>query len=192
MWQKSLPDFGSAEPLSTSFSSLVIGAGPAGLAVTSTLLDRGSDPVLWVDPEFSAGRLRKYLEVPSNTKTKLFAQYAKTPSHTAGAASWALQGLQVSTFQYSTNPACAASYQTQLCFSDCLLFVLSFWQRTLKHQMLIYAKTRTFRCSGQLALAIQRPFCLPHCEFIPKWTLPVTTNAKDFDLQIFSPQSVDY
>lgn len=95
MWQKSLPDFGTAQPLLKRFANLVIGAGPAGLAVTSTLLDAGSDPVLWVDPKFSAGRLLSYLEVPSNTKTKLFAQYAKTPTHTAGAAPWALQGLQV-------------------------------------------------------------------------------------------------
>lgn len=45
------------------FRNLVVGGGPAGYAVTSTLLDGGSFPTLWVDPVFQSGRLAQYLEV---------------------------------------------------------------------------------------------------------------------------------
>ena len=56
----------------------VVGAGPAGLAVLSTLLDIGTNSILWIDPHFNAGRLSTYTEVPSNTKVKLFQQYVTT------------------------------------------------------------------------------------------------------------------
>ena len=45
------------------FRNLVVGGGPAGYAVVSTLLDGGSSPTLWVDPAFQSGRLAQYLEV---------------------------------------------------------------------------------------------------------------------------------
>ncbi len=45
------------------FRNVVIGGGPAGYAVTSTLLDGDSHPTLWIDPAFQAGRLARYLEV---------------------------------------------------------------------------------------------------------------------------------
>ncbi|KAH8947723.1 hypothetical protein BDL97_11G057900 [Sphagnum fallax] len=60
------------------YKAAVIGAGPAGLAVVATLLDQECIPILWIDPNFEAGRLSNYLEVPSNTKVKLFQQYVTT------------------------------------------------------------------------------------------------------------------
>jgi hypothetical protein len=60
------------------YKAAVIGAGPAGLAVVATLLDQECTPILWIDPNFEAGRLSNYMEVPSNTKVKLFQQYVTT------------------------------------------------------------------------------------------------------------------
>ena len=54
--------------------------------MTSTLLDGGASPTLWVDREgFNAGRLASYLEVPSNTKTSLFSEYARMSSKSTSA-----------------------------------------------------------------------------------------------------------
>ncbi|KAK9820665.1 hypothetical protein WJX74_002371 [Apatococcus lobatus] len=82
---KQVAQFGAKVPELASlqaghFRNLVVGGGPAGYAVVSTLLDGGSSPTLWVDPAFQSGRLAQYLEVPSNTKTKLFAKFATTPA----------------------------------------------------------------------------------------------------------------
>lgn len=63
---------------SDHYKVAVVGAGPAGLAVLSTLLDLGQSSILWIDPQFNAGRLSNYTEVPSNTKVKLFQQYVTT------------------------------------------------------------------------------------------------------------------
>jgi cation diffusion facilitator CzcD-associated flavoprotein CzcO len=47
------------------YSAVVVGAGPAGVAVVGNLLEQKKSPVLWVDDEFSGGRLNKYYrEVP--------------------------------------------------------------------------------------------------------------------------------
>ncbi len=57
---------------------LVIGAGPAGIAVVGKLLDQGIDPqsIGWVDPAFKVGDLgTKWLNVPSNTKVALFHKF---------------------------------------------------------------------------------------------------------------------
>lgn len=63
------------------YRAAVIGAGPAGLACVGNLLDRlkmtGNDRILWIDPHFSAGRLEKYPQVPSNTKVCLFTKFAE-------------------------------------------------------------------------------------------------------------------
>lgn len=75
--------------------NLVVGAGPAGYTVVSSLLDVGSHPTAWVDPEFRSGRLASYLDVPSNTKSKLFAKFATTPSCSSPGAETALEGLKV-------------------------------------------------------------------------------------------------
>ncbi len=61
------------------FNAAVIGAGPAGIASVGVLLDKlGTDcKVLWFDPEFSAGRLKLYSHVPSNTRVCLFSKFAR-------------------------------------------------------------------------------------------------------------------
>jgi NADPH-dependent 2,4-dienoyl-CoA reductase/sulfur reductase-like enzyme len=47
-------------------AAVVVGAGPAGLAVVGNLLERQlGEKIAWVDPYFQAGRVgRKYREVP--------------------------------------------------------------------------------------------------------------------------------
>ncbi|KAF9894236.1 hypothetical protein FE257_007738 [Aspergillus nanangensis] len=59
-------------------AAVVVGAGPAGLAVMGNLLEKQlGGKIAWVDPYFQAGRVnRKYREVPSNTKVALFQAYA--------------------------------------------------------------------------------------------------------------------
>lgn len=47
------------------YEAVVVGAGPAGLAVVGNLLERDVKPILWVDEKFSGGRLHEfYREVP--------------------------------------------------------------------------------------------------------------------------------
>ena len=47
------------------YEAVVIGAGPAGIAVVGNLLEVKKGPILWVDNEFDGGRLNKYYrEVP--------------------------------------------------------------------------------------------------------------------------------
>ncbi|SZF05524.1 unnamed protein product [Blumeria hordei] len=59
------------------FEAVVVGAGPAGIAVVGNFLEQKKSPILWVDDEFKAGRLNKhYREVPSNAKVKLFVEFA--------------------------------------------------------------------------------------------------------------------
>ncbi|KAJ9297637.1 hypothetical protein DTO271G3_4412 [Paecilomyces variotii] len=60
-------------------AAVVVGAGPAGLAVIGNLLEKQiGGKIAWVDPCFQAGRInKKYREVPSNTKVSLFQAYAK-------------------------------------------------------------------------------------------------------------------
>lgn len=63
-----------------SVESVVVGGGPGGIAAVGNLLESspGKRPQLWVDPEFSAGRVgARYREVPSNTKVALFLQFAE-------------------------------------------------------------------------------------------------------------------
>ncbi|KAA8642229.1 hypothetical protein EYZ11_009013 [Aspergillus tanneri] len=59
-------------------AAVVVGAGPAGLAVMGNLLEKQlGGKIAWVDPYFQGGRVnRKYREVPSNTKVSLFQAYA--------------------------------------------------------------------------------------------------------------------
>ncbi|KAK1139099.1 Monooxygenase AgnR1 [Aspergillus melleus] len=58
-------------------AAVVVGAGPAGLAVMGNLLEKQIGKIAWIDPIFQGGRVnRKYREVPSNTKVSLFQAYA--------------------------------------------------------------------------------------------------------------------
>ncbi|KAH8601433.1 pyridine nucleotide-disulfide oxidoreductase-domain-containing protein [Bisporella sp. PMI_857] len=64
-------------PVSTNFQAVVVGAGPAGVAVVGNLLEQKKFPILWVDRNFHGGRLdAAYRRVPSNTKVKRFVSYA--------------------------------------------------------------------------------------------------------------------
>ena len=46
-------------------AAVVVGAGPAGLAIVGNLLERQIGKVAWIDPYFQGGRVnRKYREVP--------------------------------------------------------------------------------------------------------------------------------
>ncbi|CAI7665044.1 unnamed protein product [Penicillium bialowiezense] len=58
-------------------AAVVVGAGPAGVAVMGNLLERQLGPIAWIDPTFTSGRVHsKYREVPSNTKVALFQSFA--------------------------------------------------------------------------------------------------------------------
>jgi hypothetical protein len=47
------------------YVAVVVGAGPAGVAVVGNLLEQGKKPILWVDGKFRGGRLNEfYREVP--------------------------------------------------------------------------------------------------------------------------------
>src|SRR5579872_4226097 len=57
---------------------MVVGAGPAGIAVVGKLLDAGIPAARmgWMDPHFQVGDLgRKWLHVSSNTKAGLFLRF---------------------------------------------------------------------------------------------------------------------
>lgn len=46
-------------------AAVVVGAGPAGLAIIGNLLERNVGKIAWIDPCFQGGRVnRKYREVP--------------------------------------------------------------------------------------------------------------------------------
>jgi hypothetical protein len=46
-------------------AAVVVGAGPAGVAVMGNLLERQLGSIAWIDPSFTAGRVHgKYREVP--------------------------------------------------------------------------------------------------------------------------------
>ena len=62
MFQQNQEDIST--PIFPHYNATVIGAGPAGLAVIGKLLDEGLDSILWIDPNFNAGRLSHYPEVP--------------------------------------------------------------------------------------------------------------------------------
>ncbi|KAK0671437.1 pyridine nucleotide-disulfide oxidoreductase-domain-containing protein [Cercophora samala] len=61
-------------------AAVVVGAGPAGIAVVGNLLEEVKDDgkIVWVDEQFQGGRINKfYREVPGNTAVKLFVDYAE-------------------------------------------------------------------------------------------------------------------
>lgn len=63
------------------YEAIVVGGGPAGISAVGNLLEQKVAPVLWVDPVFEAGRVNRcYREVPSNTKVRLFIEFATATS----------------------------------------------------------------------------------------------------------------
>lgn len=64
-----------------AYEAVVVGAGPAGITAVGNLLEQGLQKILWVDEYFNGGRVNQYYrEVPSNTKVKLFIDYAQALS----------------------------------------------------------------------------------------------------------------
>lgn len=48
----------------TPYRAIVVGAGPAGIAVVGNLLEQQVSPICWVDQKFISGRLDDWREVP--------------------------------------------------------------------------------------------------------------------------------
>lgn len=65
--------------LNITYEAVVVGAGPAGIVSVGNLLEKQVGNILWVDETFQGGRINQYYrEVPSNTKTKLFLEFAES------------------------------------------------------------------------------------------------------------------
>ena len=78
---KSTRKASTAPDAPTAYAAVVVGAGPAGVTCVGNLLERKLGPILWVDDSFDGGRInRLYREVPSNTKVKLFIDFATAVS----------------------------------------------------------------------------------------------------------------
>jgi cation diffusion facilitator CzcD-associated flavoprotein CzcO len=61
---------------SQKYSAVVVGGGPAGIAVVGNLLEMGLSKIAWVDPYFDGGRInRKYREVPRYEKYWLISTW---------------------------------------------------------------------------------------------------------------------
>lgn len=58
-----------------SFDIAVIGAGASGIAAVGVLLAQKVQRILWIDPQFGAGRMPLYTKVPSNTKVRIFRDF---------------------------------------------------------------------------------------------------------------------
>lgn len=59
------------------YQAIVLGAGPAGIAVVGNLLDQKVNPILWIDDKFEGGRLNeKYREVPAYFSPTTHAHWA--------------------------------------------------------------------------------------------------------------------
>lgn len=53
------------EKVEKKYEAIVVGAGPAGLAVVGNLLEQKKAPILWIDDAFRGGRLNEfYRKVP--------------------------------------------------------------------------------------------------------------------------------
>jgi thioredoxin reductase len=58
--------------MNKKYEAVVVGAGPAGIAVVGNLLEERKSPILWVDDFFQGGRLNKfYRQVPRFVGTLL-------------------------------------------------------------------------------------------------------------------------
>ncbi|KAL2004961.1 hypothetical protein VTN00DRAFT_2811 [Thermoascus crustaceus] len=99
-------------------AAVVVGAGPAGLAVMGNLLERQlGGQIAWVDPYFQAGRVnRRYREVPSNTKVSLFQSYAQAVQPFRNVINSTPTPNAFSTMtKLDQNKGCHLSYAADMC-----------------------------------------------------------------------------
>ena len=55
----------SETSLTEVYDTLVVGGGPAGLTAVACMMDSNSKRLLWIDPNWNAGRVgERYREVP--------------------------------------------------------------------------------------------------------------------------------
>jgi thioredoxin reductase len=73
----------NSDKLNNYFKWAVIGAGPAGIAAVTVLLETGLAPqdILWIDPVFNVGHLSAYPEVPANTSALDFINYFQSSKY---------------------------------------------------------------------------------------------------------------
>ena len=69
--------------INNNFKWSVIGAGPAGIAALTVLMESSisCDDILWIDPAFNVGHLSAYPEVPANTSALDFINYFQSSKY---------------------------------------------------------------------------------------------------------------
>lgn len=103
--------------LHSTYEAVVVGAGPAGIVSVGNLLEKQVGKILWVDETFQGGRINQYYrEVPSNTKTKLFLEFAESVAPfrnivNAGSSKDLLQDIR----KLDQEKGCQLSHAADIC-----------------------------------------------------------------------------
>lgn len=103
--------------LHSTYEAVVVGAGPAGIVSVGNLLEKQVGNILWVDETFQGGRINQYYrEVPSNTKTKLFLEFAESVAPfrnivSAGSSKDLLQDIR----KLDQEKGCQLSHAADIC-----------------------------------------------------------------------------
>lgn len=103
--------------LNSTYEAVVVGAGPAGIVSVGNLLEKQVGNILWVDETFEGGRINQYYrEVPSNTKTKLFLEFAESVAPfrnivSAGSSKDLLQDIR----KLDQEKGCQLSHAADIC-----------------------------------------------------------------------------
>lgn len=103
--------------LNSTYEAVVVGAGPAGIVSVGNLLEKQVGNILWVDETFQGGRINQYYrEVPSNTKTKLFLEFAESVAPfrnivSAGSSKELLQDIR----KLDQEKGCQLSHAADIC-----------------------------------------------------------------------------
>lgn len=103
--------------LNSTYEAVVVGAGPAGIVSVGNLLEKQVGNILWVDETFQGGRINQYYrEVPSNTKTKLFLEFAESVAPfrnivSAGSSKDLLQDIR----KLDQEKGCQLSHAADIC-----------------------------------------------------------------------------
>lgn len=103
--------------LNSTYEAVVVGAGPAGIVSVGNLLEKQVGKILWVDETFQGGRINQYYrEVPSNTKTKLFLEFAESVAPfrnivSAGSSKDLLQDIR----KLDQEKGCQLSHAADIC-----------------------------------------------------------------------------